>query len=249
MKIKVSVVTVCYNCVDSIVDTIKSVINQSFKNFQYIIIDGGSSDGTCDYIEKYKKHIDIYISEKDCGIYDAMNKGLSLATGDYVIFMNAGDKFYNNNVLEMVFGNDIYSPKAALIIGNTVVGEYKRIKKRSKMSTNAMYMPVCHQSIFYKTNVISTIGYDLKYKLAADFKLTLFLLGKENNIIELEQVVSHISSGGVSDRMRSLVYDEYRSIRREFGDNEVKLFFYFSFKKIIMYIKGGIKWAIKKYYQ
>ena len=97
---KISVITISYNCKDVIEDTILSVIGQTYTNIEYIIIDGASTDGTFDVIKKYADKIDFWISEPDKGIYDAMNKGLKHATGDWVIFMNAGDSFYNNTVIE-----------------------------------------------------------------------------------------------------------------------------------------------------
>ena len=96
-----SVITVVRNCVDVIEDTILSVINQSYSNIEYVIIDGNSSDGTKDIINKYKSKIDLYISENDKGIYDAMNKGISNVNGKYVNFMNAGDVFFNNNICQL----------------------------------------------------------------------------------------------------------------------------------------------------
>lgn len=98
-EIRVSVITVCYNVVDTIEETIKSVINQNYNNYEYIIIDGGSNDGTVDIIEKYKDKIAYMVSEKDSGIYDAMNKGFNHSTGEWVIYVNSGDGFYDNMAL------------------------------------------------------------------------------------------------------------------------------------------------------
>ena len=91
MANKVSIVTVSFNCVSSIEDTILSVVNQKYKEKEFVIIDGGSTDGTLDVIKKYDKQINYWVSEKDAGIYDAMNKGIKASNGDWIIFMNSGD--------------------------------------------------------------------------------------------------------------------------------------------------------------
>ena len=100
---KISVVTVCYNAVNDIEKTILSVINQTYPNIEYLIIDGGSTDGTMDIVNKYKDKIDVIVSEPDKGIYDAMNKGIDRATGDWINFMNAGDCFFEKETVNSVF--------------------------------------------------------------------------------------------------------------------------------------------------
>lgn len=114
----ISVVTVSYNTVATIEQTILSVINQTYPNIEYIIIDGGSTDGTIEIIKKYENRIHFWISEPDNGIYDAMNKGIDKATGQWINFMNAGDCFHDNKVLESLFGENNYDNCIA-IYGNT----------------------------------------------------------------------------------------------------------------------------------
>ena len=97
---KITIITVCYNAISTIEDTIKSVLSQTYENLEYIIIDGGSIDGTIDIIKKYEKQISYWQSEPDKGVYDAMNKGIKLSTGEWINFMNAGDSFYNTEVLQ-----------------------------------------------------------------------------------------------------------------------------------------------------
>ena len=98
----ISIVTVTYNSVHNIEETILSVINQTYQNIEYIIIDGGSVDGTMNIVKKYKNSIDYIVSEKDNGIYDAMNKGIQIASGKWINFLNSGDTFYNKKVIENI---------------------------------------------------------------------------------------------------------------------------------------------------
>lgn len=119
LKPKISVITVCYNAENSIEKTIESVLNQNYSNIEYIIIDGKSTDNTKNILRKYRDKITKIISEPDSGLYDAMNKGLLLATGDYVNFMNAGDIFCDNNVIKDVI--EKYNSSADVIYGNAVV--------------------------------------------------------------------------------------------------------------------------------
>lgn len=112
----VSVITVAYNEETTIEKTILSVVTQNYSPIEYIIIDGGSTDGTVDIIRKYESHITYWISEKDEGIYDAMNKGLKYASGEWSIFMNSGDWFYDETVIEKVF-SDKYSSAVGVIYG------------------------------------------------------------------------------------------------------------------------------------
>ena len=99
---KITIVTISYNIVTYIEKTILSVVNQTYPNIEYIVIDGGSTDGTLDVIKKYSDKITYWVSESDKGIYDAMNKGIDAATGDWINFMNAGDVFYHNNVIDEI---------------------------------------------------------------------------------------------------------------------------------------------------
>ena len=103
MKLLISVVTVCYNAADTIEKTMLSVLNQTYHDIEYIIIDGGSTDGTVEIIRKYADRIAYWVSEPDKGIYDAMNKGIKVATGEWINFMNAGDEFVDANVLDKLF--------------------------------------------------------------------------------------------------------------------------------------------------
>jgi glycosyltransferase involved in cell wall biosynthesis len=166
---KISVVTVCYNIVKDIEATIQSVLNQTYRNIEYIIIDGGSTDGTVDVIRKYADKITYWVSEPDKGIYDAMNKAINIATGEYINFMNAGDTFADNNTLENVF--DGYSGGSDVIYGDVIEyfhGRGKILKRADGLKGDSQALGLCHQSTFIKLSVHKRFPYDLSYKICAD---------------------------------------------------------------------------------
>ena len=167
--VKISVVTVCYNAVATIEKTMLSVLNQTYPDVEYIIIDGGSTDGTVDIIKKYADRLSYWVSEPDKGIYDAMNKGVSIASGDWVNFMNAGDIFYCNETISTLFVESI-NENIACIFGNTIFRHTeKEILVEYKSSSMHNVMPSCHQSIFCRRQVLLDFPFNLKYKIAADY--------------------------------------------------------------------------------
>lgn len=175
MSPKITVITVTYNAEKYIEETIISVINQTYHNVEFIIIDGGSTDGTVSIIKKYKSHIFYWISEPDNGIYDAMNKGIEMATGNWINFMNAGDCFVSERTLEKVFDKD-YS-EYDFIYGDRVnkdsVGLFLEIASPFWLNKKS-YCPakgVCHQSTFVKTEIARLHKYSLKYKCAGDYEM------------------------------------------------------------------------------
>lgn len=167
----ISIITVCYNSISSIEKTILSVIKQNYNNIEYVVVDGGSSDGTLDIIQKYKDNITYFISEPDNGIYDAMNKGIKVSSGDYVIFMNSGDQFNNSNVLSSVSG--ILNCLTYDIVYGDVVYHYtfgERVVPAKAVSYIKRGMPCSHQSVFVKSSIYKKRSFNLVYKLAADYE-------------------------------------------------------------------------------
>lgn len=169
MKInpKISVITVCYNSVEEIERTILSVVNQTYKNIEYIVIDGGSMDGTLDVIKKYLDKIACFITEPDDGIYDAMNKGIKRSTGEWVNFMNAGDVFADKEVLNSIFNNNQLFSGYDVIYGkslSTHAGKMKYINTNPNPKAILHYPIYRHGASFTKANVHKNNLFDLSRK-------------------------------------------------------------------------------------
>lgn len=194
---KVSVVTVCYNTVDSIERTILSILDQTYHNIEYIIIDGGSTDGTVDIIQRYADRISYWVSEPDKGIYDAMNKGIAVATGDYINFMNAGDCFFSHSIIEAVVYN---INRTAVYYGDVVMCDAKnncffyggKFNRYRIAITN-----ICHQGIFYPLSLLKEHQYDLSYPVLADWH-TNQSLWKYTSFQHINLITAKFSLGGLS---------------------------------------------------
>lgn len=170
MNPKISVVTVCYNAVNDIERTILSVINQTYPNIEYIIIDGGSKDGTMDVVNRYKDNIDVIVSEPDKGIYDAMNKGIDRATGDFVQFLNAGDVLYNEHVFDKLFAKGI-DDGIDVVYGDIIYvmsfGTFYKIPEAIEKFN--VTFPITHPASFVRRKVFDTLKFNINLKIAADF--------------------------------------------------------------------------------
>lgn len=167
---KISIVTICYNGAKFIERTIQSVLSQTYPNIEYIIIDGGSTDGTKEIIEKYSSQISYWCSEKDNGIYDAMNKGIAKATGEWINFMNSGDCFATESALANVMAQSIEDDICVIYcdaIYNHGDYEIKYVCNRLKDITYKMVF--CHQSCLIRTSVHKERSFSLKYKIAGDY--------------------------------------------------------------------------------
>jgi glycosyltransferase involved in cell wall biosynthesis len=167
----ITVITVVYNGAKMLEKTIQSVIEQNYIPIEYIVIDGASTDGSIDIIKSYELKITKWLSEKDTGIYNAMNKGIKLATGEWICFLNCGDVFVDNQIIRRIADN-IQSANADIIYGNIFIEQqdgtlYERVAKEP---CNIHRMHFCHQSAFAKIDVLRNYLFDEKYKMSADFK-------------------------------------------------------------------------------
>jgi len=217
-----SVITIVFNNVRDIERTILSVINQSYPNIEYIIIDGGSTDGTLEIIKKYEARIARLISEKDNGIYDAMNKGLAYATGDYVLFINSGDEIHSNNTVSNVFAT---SPDADIYYGETEMFDeaWKSLGQRRHRAPNSLSpksfkygMSVSHQAIYVKRSIADE--YDTQFQLSSDIDWVLNALGKAKKIVNTRMYVAKYLVGGMSKkRHRQSLIERFKIFSKHYG--------------------------------
>jgi len=208
----VSIITVTFNNNDELLSTIENIKLQNYKNIEYIIVDGGSDDGTLETIKKYGSVVKRWISEPDAGIYDAMNKGIGLATGEWILFMNAGDRFFDDNVLSQVFSNKV-SDDISVIYGDHEVRYPSKTVSRLAGVVSSLWRgsQFCHQSTLVRGDLLKINSFNLKYKLAADFEW-LWRMRKVVKMQKLDLTISSVSSGGVSDMRRCEVYREFSEI-------------------------------------
>ncbi len=203
----ISIVTVVYNDADGLKKTIQSVLSQTYKNIEYIIIDGGSTDGTVEVIQKYKSYIDYWVSEPDKGIYDAMNKGSKQATGDSINFLNAGDYYIDSMVLESLLpAFKKHNSKAifgrALNIAPNSQWYYPSIEVSKIPKWLKRYMPN-HQAIFFPREFYTQHKYDLSLKITADMDYKLYAKNKCGYYF-VDKTIVVFAIGGVSSQNGNL---------------------------------------------
>ena len=170
LKHRFTIITVTYNAGDQLEKTIQSVINQRYPNTEYIIVDGGSSDNTIEIIKKYENQINCWISEDDSGIYEAMNKGVELAKGDWVNFMNAGDKFTENETIAWI--SQQINPDSDVVFGDRyyIRNGKKTLQKARPIEEIFVRMPFGHQASFFKRELIKNNHFNDTYRYTADYE-------------------------------------------------------------------------------
>lgn len=203
---KVSVITVVLNGVGKIEDTLKSVMEQSQDDVEYIIIDGGSTDGTVDIIRRYENALSYWLSEPDLGIYDAMNKGLDHVTGDIVVFLNAGDRFHDNDVLSRIYKRFNEEPGTDILICKEII-EGKVCKTYLDRNNESIYFGAFfpHQATFSKTKLYREYGvFSEEYRICADYDWVLGAYYRGYSLRWCDDVVSIYDSSGVSSSYESI---------------------------------------------
>lgn len=218
MDIKVSIVTVSYNEVQSIERTLNSVSNQTYANVEHIVVDGGSLDGTVNIIKRYEC---LWSSEKDGGIYFGMNKGLDKCTGDYVIFCNAGDEFTSNDVIERMVAVAYEKKFPDLLFGDCAseVNGKVLIRRAHGPGFVRFGMPAAHEAMMYKLPLIKehNLHYDTSYRIAADYKFTYEFLNCAKTSARLDFPIVKFFDGGVSTANKWSGLQEACRVRCEVG--------------------------------
>jgi len=175
--ITISVITVVYNGAGTLEATLQSVTGQTWPNIEYVIVDGGSTDGTLELIERYRDDIDVFVSERDKGVYDAMNKGINMASGDYIYFLGSDDRLHNSEVLTTIFSDPAVAD-CDLIYGNVTSPSYKGWYDGPFTYEKLLSRNISHQAIFYRREVFKhTGGYNLRYRMHADWDLNIRWFG------------------------------------------------------------------------
>lgn len=237
---KVSVITVVFNAADLLEKTILNVLGQTYSNIEYIIIDGGSTDGSLEIIKKYNDRISYWTSETDKGLYDAMNKGLKAATGKWVWFINAGDLIYSEETTRKIFED--HGTDADIYFGDTMIvnDKYEEIGTRRLRPPETLTwksfqkgMLVCHQSILISRNLADQ--YDLRYPHSADFDWLIKALKKATQIVNTRMILSSFLDGGQSKQtIKPSIAERFVSMRNHYG----------LFPTIIRHIPIGVRFFI-----
>ena len=239
----VSIVTVVLNDVVNIEKTVESVISQIDCSFEYIVIDGQSTDGTLNVLSKYINNIEYLSSEKDGGIYFAMNKAIDVAKGQWMIFMNSGDVFASPDVLASIFeknnmmGIDVIYGQRNICYGN---GQVRR-EFPGKLKDIWKGMIFSHQSLLTRVEVLKKNKFNCQFKLASDYNLIARLYANGLKFCYVPIIISSISINGASDLNRSVVFNEYCEISSfYFPGKRQKIFF------TLKLIDGVLRGLVKK---
>lgn len=236
----ISIITVCLNSQETIAKTIESVISQSCQNFEYIIIDGASTDNTLNIIKKYQEKYPIkLISEPDSGIYDAMNKGVKIANGKWILFLNSDDYLYDINVVNIV-SQALEKTNCDILYGATEFryDNFNLIKQPSPLKAFWRRMPFCHQSCYTKRSLLLNSPFNKSYKIAADYDFLIHHYKQGFPFFKIDEVLSSFSVNGLSEKSQNEMIKEYLEIlKKEWG---------YTFKVRLFYKLIALKPAIKK---
>lgn len=240
---KISIVTVVFNMKEEFKETIENILSQTYDNLEIIIIDGGSTDGTVDVIKKYDHKIAYWVSESDKNLYHAMNKGIIKASGKWINFMNAGDLYYDTNVIENVFANSDYK-EADLLIGKSIIqyDEFRRRYQNGNLSEIWKGSIFKHQSCFIKTEFQRLNLYNENNRISADFEFFFNTIEiSKARTCNLNNIISIYSGGGLSDKRRiEALMANFRLVQNTFRFSPKVFSFYF-----LNILKETLKFVVK----
>lgn len=212
---KISIITVCYNIKDEIERTCESIISQTSPNYEWIVVDGGSTDGTVDILNKYKDKMSVFISEKDTGIYNAMNKGIQKATGEWCVFMNGGDCFASKEIIEKFSQLDGIYKYADIIYGNVNIinkngRNYQKIYPYP-LTKSFFYNgnTINHQASFIKNELFNKYGlYNENYRIVSDLEKFIIFIINNSKFIRWNTTITNFHEGGISTTSINLLKKE-----------------------------------------
>ena len=214
-----------YNAGSVLEDTIQSVITQTYRNVEYIIVDGGSKDHTLDIINRYREHIHTLVSEPDKGLYDAMNKGIRLATGDYLCFLNAGDELHEDDTLQLMVHSITGTELPDVLYGETAIvdeeGHFLRMRRLSapedlNWKSFKDGMLVCHQAFFPRRELAEP--YDLRYRFSADFDWCIRIMKKSHTLHNTHlTLIDYLNEGVTTRNHRASLHERFRIMCRHYG--------------------------------
>lgn len=224
---KFSIITVTYNAAKVLEETIQSIVTQTYKNIEYIIVDGGSKDGTLNIINKYKERIHTVVSEPDHGLYDAMNKGIKLATGDYLCFLNAGDCLHEDDTLQLMVHSLSGAELPDILYGETAIVDNKgHFLYMRRLSTPEVLtwksfkegMLVCHQAFFVRRKLAINELYDLHYRYSADFDWCIRIMKKARILHNTHlTLIDYLNEGMTTRNHRASLKERFHIMAKHYG--------------------------------
>lgn len=222
---KFSVITVCYNAEATLEDTIQSVISQTYHHVEYIIVDGASKDRTMDIVNRYRDRIAVVVSEPDKGLYDAMNKGIRLATGDYLCFLNAGDSFHEDDTLQQMVHSIHTLQLPDVLYGETELVDHeghflrmRRLQAPEHLTWKSFRqgMLVCHQAFFPRRDLV--MPYDLRYRFSADFDWCIKIMKKSKVLHNTHlTLIDYLAEGMTTRNHQASLRERFRIMARHYG--------------------------------
>ena len=224
---KFSIITVTYNAGKVLEDTIQSVVFQTYRNVEYIIVDGGSTDNTLDVVHKYQERISKVISEPDKGLYDAMNKGIRMATGDYLCFLNAGDELHENETLQKIAYTLKGKELPDVIYGETAIvdeeGHFLHMRRLSipehlHWKSFKEGMLVCHQAFFARRELALANPYDLRYRFSADFDWCIRIMKQSKYLHNTHlTLIDYLNEGMTTQNHKASLKERFRIMTKHYG--------------------------------